>query len=328
MLTLNHLRRVVFGLACIAALGAARSLADDPAGFHWKNDDKAGTADLFVGNQPVVRYVYAYDTSSPERIHDTYKVFHHVYGPGTNTIITKGPGGKYTHHRGLYVGWNKTSYDGGSSDFWHCTKGAHLKHAKFVEQAGDATHGRMTAEIHWNESEGKVVIVETRSVVVRKEPTTGGWQIDWSSKLESRRGEITLDGDRQHSGFQVRADQAVAEKETARFLRPANFPQQPAAIQVGDTGNPPPHIDLGWFAMTYELGDKRFNIEYFDNPNLPKPSLFSERPYGRFGTFFKTKISPSKPLELKYRVIVSAGTTPSVDTIQARYQQFQTELKK
>ncbi len=329
MSTLYDLRRVVWALACIFALHAAQSPAADQSVFQWKTDEKAGTADLYLGDQPVLRYMFAYDTSSPERVHDTYKVFHHVYGPGTQSIITKGPGGKYTHHRGLYVGWNKTSYEGGMSDFWHCTKGAHLRHVKFLEKSGDVNTGRMAAEIHWNEAEGKPVIVETRTVVVRKEPATGGWQIDWASQLESRRGEISLEGDRQHSGFQYRADQAVAERESeTRFIRPASFPQQPAAIQVGDSGNPPPHSDLGWFAMTYELGDKRFNVEYFDNPSLPKPSLFSERPYGRFGTFFKTKLSPGKALELKYRVIVSAGETPSVDAIQARYQQFLSELKK
>ena len=88
------------------------------------------------------------------------------------------------------------------------------------------------------------------------------------------------------------------------------------------------HIDLNWFAMTFELDSKRFTAEYFDNPNLPKPSLFSERPYGRFGTFFKTKIAGDKPLELKYRVVVSAGDAPAVDAIQKRYDQFLSELKK
>lgn len=329
MLTVSRLRGLVLALSAMASLSLCGSTqANDGASFEWKKDDAAATADLYLGTQPVLRYVFAYDPSSPAKLHDTYKVFHHVYGPGTNQIITKGPGGKFTHHRGLYVGWNKTSFEGGRADFWHCTGGAHLRHIKFVEMTGDANQGRMTAEIHWNDNTGKPVIVENRSVTVRREAASKGWQIDWSTKLESRRGEISLEGDRQHAGFQFRADQPVADKESARFIRPAAFPQQPAAIQVGDGGNPPAHSDLGWFAMTYEIEGKRFNIEYFDNPSLPKPSLFSERPYGRFGTFFKTTLTPEKPLEMKYRVIVSAGDAPTVESIQTRYQQFLSDLKK
>jgi hypothetical protein len=184
----------------------------------------------------------------------------------------------------------------------------------------------MTAEIHWNDPDGKPVIRELRTVDVRREPVNGGWQIDWSTKLDSQVGEVTLAGDRQHAGFQFRADQPVAETNGATYLRPANFPQQAAAIQVGDKGNPPPHIDLGWFAVSYELGGKRYNVEYFDNPNLPKPALFSERPYGRFGTYFKTKLSGSEPLEMRYRLIVSEGESPSVESIQARYDSFVGEL--
>lgn len=315
----------MFGLLMVCiSIGSA---ADD-ASFVWKNDEAAGRADLFLGEQPVVRYVYPYDASTKERAFETYKPFHHVYGPGTQTEITQGTNGKqFPHHRGVYVGWNKTGFEGQSLDFWHCTKGAHQKHVKFVELKGDKTLGRMVAEIHWNDGNGKPVIIETRTLTARREPATNGWQLDWSSKLASQRGEITLDGDRQHAGFQFRAAPEVGAKNSARYMRPANFEQKPDAIQVGDAGMPPPHIDLTWFAMNYQVGEQRFTVEYFDNPNLPKPALFSERPYGRFGTFFKAKIAADKPLELKYRLVISTGEAPTVAAIQKRYDQFVSDLK-
>jgi hypothetical protein len=311
--------------ACLALPTATR--AEETSGFHWKVDEQAGTADLLRGDQPVLRYMYAYDTSSPERTEETFKVYHHVFAPDSQTIITKGPGGLYTHHRGLYVGWNKTEFDGKSLDFWHGRQGVHQRHERFVEKEGDEESGHMTSEIHWNDAEGEAVIVETRTLVVTPEPKTQGWQIDWSSTLESRRGEIKLDGDRQHAGFQYRAAQDVAEAQGARFLRPADFSQDTKAIEVGDQGDPPAHINLGWFAMTYELDGQRYTVEYFDNPDLPKPSLFSERPYGRFGTFFKTTLREGEPLEMKYRVVVSAGEAPSVEAIQQRYEEFVASLK-
>lgn len=313
-------------LTTILIASAECASANNKAEFHWKNDETAGTADLFLGDKPVIRYMYAFDTSNETRAHETYKVYHHVYGPGSKTIITKGPHGKYTHHRGLYVGWNKTGFEGKSLDFWHCKNGAHLRHVKFTAMSADADHGSMTAEIHWNDADGKPVIVEWRTVSVREETSTDGWQIDWSTKLESRRGDITLNGDRQHAGFQFRANQSVAESNGGTYLRPAAFPQQAAAIQVGDKGNPPAHINLGWFALSYELGKQRYTVEYFDNPGLPEPALFSERPYGRFGTFFKTTLKADEPLAMKYRVIVSVGK-PAVDDVQSRYDAFLNSLK-
>ena len=332
---MRHLRRVpmlALGLAAILTLTSTARAADaKERGFHWEKNEEQKTADLKYGDQPVLRYMHAYDPSSKARLDETYKVYHHVFGPGTGTLITKGAGGLFPHHRGLYVGWNKTQAGGQSYDFWHCTKGAHQKHVAFKEMTGDAESGTMTAEIHWNDADGKPVIVESRTVTVSKVPASGapgyGWQIDWSTKLESRRGEIELTGDRQHAGFQYRAAQSVAESKGARYVRPEAFPQQPEAVQVGDSGDPPAHINLGWFAMTSEIDGKRYTVEYFEDPSLPKPSLYSERPYGRFGAFFKAKLTEEKPLEMQYRLVVTTGETPERDAIQKRYDEFVSELK-
>lgn len=314
--------------SCFALLfflaGATVAAAE---GFSWVTDESNGTSDLILDGKPVIRYMFAYDTSTKDRAHETYKVYHHVFGPKSGRQITKGAGGKYTHHRGVFVGWNKTSFgDGKQYDFWHCKNGAHLRHIRFVEQKADADHGTMTSEIHWNDPEGNPVIRELRTIRVAKQPGLTGWKIDWSSSLESKVGTITLAGDRQHAGFQFRADQPVADANGATFIRPADFPQEPKAIQVGDKGNPPAHINLKWFAESYELDGKRYTVEYFDNPKLPKPALFSERPYGRFGTYFRTTLEEAAPLELKYRLIVSEGDSPSVKAIQARYDSFVDEL--
>jgi hypothetical protein len=305
--------------------------AGEADGFHWVDDPDAGTADLRFGDEPVLRYMYAFDTSTKERRFDTGKVFHHVFGPGTGKLITKGSGGLYPHHRGLFVGWNKTLVDGKRYDFWHCKEGViHQRHSSFVQIVGGAKQGTMTAEIAWNDSAGKPVITETRTVTASRlpgdDPNSTGWQIDWQTTLQSNRGKITLDGDRQHAGFQFRAAQAVAESKGARYLRPQGFPDDPAAYQVNDRKDPDQHLNLGWLAMTYELDGQHYTIEYFEDPSLPQPSRYSERPYGRFGAFFKTQLSPEKPLAMKYRVIVTSGPTPSRETIQKRYKTFVKEL--
>lgn len=305
--------------------------AGNAAEFAWINDAERGTADLTFGEHFAVRYQFAFDTSTPERLHETYKVYHHVFGPGAKTLITKGPGGHYTHHRGLYVGWNKTQFEGGQADFWHCTNGAHQRHVEFLEQKADADQGTMTSVIHWNDAQGNPVIVETRTVSVRTIATDVapkfGWQIDWSSRLESRRGEITLDGDRQHAGFQFRAANEVADKNSARFIRPAGFPEQEEAYEVSDATDPNKHINLGWFAMSYEVDGKPYCVGYFEDPSMPKPSRFSERPYGRFGAFFATKVKPDVPLTLHYRIVATTESRPAREVWQRRYDAFLNDLK-
>ena len=299
------------------------------AAFQWKANAEKHYMDLYFGTQPVLRYMHAYDASTPESFHETYKVFHHVFGPGSQQIITKGPGGKYTHHRGLYVGWSKTKVGNQMYDFWHCKDGAHLKHVKVIRQAADEKAASMTVEIHWNNKKDETMIREERTVVVSllKEKPEEGWQIDWSTKLESQQGEIELNGDRQHAGFQFRAAQPVADANGATYIRPEGFPQDAKAFQVGDKGNPPAHINLGWFAMSYELDKKRYTIEYLEAPKLPKPSLYSERPYGRFGAFFKTKLTKDKPLNMHYRINVTTGEPPTQQEIQKRYNAWVAEFK-
>ena len=80
--------------------------------------------------------------------------------------------------------------------------------------------------------------------------------------------------------------------------------------------------------MTYELGGRRYTFEYLEAPNNPKPSHYSERPYGRFGAYFKTQLTEEKPLHLRYRVILTAGETPAQNVIQERYDRFLQDLPK
>ena len=189
--------------------------------------------------------------------------------------------------------------------------------------------GSMTSEISWNDANDEPFLGEIRSVrVANIGPSNGApvWQIDWTSTLTSRRGEIKLRGDRQHAGFQFRAAQEVAEKKSATYIRPKGFPQEPQPFEVDDRKNPDRHVNLGWFAMSYEVKGTRYTVAYFEDPALPKPSMFSERPYGRFGAYFKATVTPDKPLTMRYRLIVTSGMAPPRDAIQAQYDRFVTDL--
>ncbi len=322
---------VVFAVALAPGAAGRAVAAGSGSGFEWVDRAGEGTADLLYDGKPVLRYMYAFDRSTPQRTTETFKVFHHVFGPGTEDLITNGPGGLYPHHRGLFVGWRRTRFEGGEIDSWHCTKGAHQRHVRFVEKGGDAHSGFMSAEIAWNDGKNQPVIDEVRSVRVTNVGKPGGlpaWQIDWSTRLESRRGKIELEGDRQHAGFQFRAAQSVAESKSATFIRPKGFPQQPQAFEVDDKKDPDKFTNLGWEAMSYSINGKPYTVTYFEDTSLPKPSRYSERPYGRFGAYFKTTLTPDKPLTMHYRLIVTAGDPPARDAIQAEYDRFAAEVSR
>lgn len=311
-----------------AKIGAGEKSA---TGFQWVDRPEQGTADLQYDGKPVLRYMYAFDRSTPERTTATFKVYHHVFGPETGDLITNGPEGLYPHHRGMFVGWRETRFDGGQIDSWHCTKGAHQRHVKFLEQKGDRTSGSMTSEITWNDGKNKPVIDEIRTVRVTPLKATNGslaWQIDWTSKLTSQRGKVDLSGDRQHAGFQFRAAAPIAKTNSATYIRPKGFPQDPKAFEVNDKKDPNAHINLGWLAMSYEIEGTPYTVTYFEDPSLPKPSRFSERPYGRFGAYFQTTLEPDKPLTMRYRLIVTSGKPPAQEAIQAQYDQFVAELAR
>jgi hypothetical protein len=315
----------------VAPSSSPARAAGPATGFQWVDRPDQGTADLLYDGKPALRYMYAFDRSVAKRAVETFKVYHHVFGPGTEDLITNGAGGLYPHHRGLFVGWRQTRFDGGEIDSWHCTKGAHQRHVRFIEKTADAHSGSMTSEIAWNDGSRKPVINETRTVRVTNVGKPGGppaWQIDWSTRLESRRGKIELTGDRQHAGFQFRAAQSVADTKSATFIRPKGFSQDSKAFEVDDRKDPDKYVNLGWLAMSYEINGKPFTVTYFEDPSLPKPSKFSERPYGRFGAFFRTTLLPDHPLTMRYRLIVTSGSPPDADTIQSEYEQFVAELAR
>jgi Methane oxygenase PmoA len=325
-------------LLLVLAVGLApREAARAASGFQWVDRPEQGTADLLYNGQPALRYMYAFDPSSPQRIEDTFRVFHQVFGPGTGEAITKGAGGYEPHHRGLFVGWRDTIVEGKTLNTWSRARGkeAYQRHVRFLEQKADADSGSMTSEITWNDGSDKPFLDEIRAVrVANVGPTVGHsvappiWQIDWTSTLSSRRGEIMLRGDRQHAGFQFRAAQEVAEKKSATYIRPAGFPQEPKPFEVDDRKNPDRHVNLGWFAMSYEAKRTRYTVAYFQDPALPKPSMFSERPYGRFGAYFPANVTPDKPLTLRYRLLVFTGKPPARDALQTRYDRFVAELAR
>jgi hypothetical protein len=260
---------------------------------------------LRFSRRQVLRFVhYALDDSTPKRREKTYKVFHHVWDPAGKRLLTKGPGGLYTHHRGLFYGFNRITYDGGTADIWHCTGETHQAFRRVVSRSAGPVLGRHRVEIDWNGKGGKTFAREERELTAYNVP--GGTLLEFASVLRTTGGPVRLDGDPQHAGFHFRADNEVAAKTAKRtvFVRPGG------TGKPGEEWNWPGHrrqVNLPWLAMSFVLGGKRYTVAYLDRPGNPKEARFSERTYGRFGSYFAYELRRGKPLRVNYRIWIQEG---------------------
>jgi hypothetical protein len=321
---------IAFISASIAV--SAGSVAQAKDGFEWK-DTPGDHLDLLYNGQPALRYMYkALDESSPEARAATFKPYHHVWSPDGKTLLTNGAGAKlYPHHHGVFYGFNKCTYgDGKEADVWHCTFGCYQQNEKLLEQHADADGASHKAAIDWHGKDGKAFAHEQREMAVKrgKNGTVEGWQIDFRSHLEpADQGKVHLDGDPQHAGFHFRAVQEVADQKPPQtyYLRTTGKGVLGGTInwdpKSPDSENSKKAVNRPWNAMSIVVGGKRYTILYIDHPDNPKPARYSEREYGRFGSYFVADVTKDKPLDVKYRLWVQPGemTVKQCEDMQAAF---------
>lgn len=339
------------------------SQQNQPPGFSW-HDTAGESLELRFGkgdkdDRPVLRYMKrTYDGSTSESHELTKKVFHHVFDPGTGKqILTKGPGGLYSHHRGIFYGFSKLTYgEKGArktADTWHCNNGESQRHAEidadnaFLFPAHSAFRGfrpllagpvfaMQRAAITWHGTDGELFAREGRRITVYNIP--GGTLLEFESRLVDTDGPLSIDGDPQHAGFQFRAAQEVAEKtkDQTYYLRPdgRGKPGETRNWDHKNIGQPSNKQteNLPWNAMSFVVGGKRYTAVYLDHPDNPKPARYSERDYGRFGSYFEDE-DPGKreininrdlrirPFQIRYRLWIKEGEM-TVNEAQRLYHDF------
>jgi hypothetical protein len=313
----------------LLALNAATNVV--AAEFKWQAPD-GDHVDLDYDGKPVLSYAMpTLDESSEEKRNDTFKPYHHVFSPDGETLLTKGPGGLFPHHRGLFFGFSKITYgDGKQCDTWHCTGKTFQSHEEVIEQEADKDGASQIVAIDWHGQDGEVFAHEKREVDVQRAEHGGvaGWLIDFSSNLETADGKpIHLDGDPQHAGFQFRATQKVPD-ETAKetyYVR-TDGKGKPGDYRNWDHDNPTAegnaeNENRPWNALSFVVDGQRYTVLYLDHPSNPKPSRYSERDYGRFGSYFVADVTKDEPLDVKYRIWVQPGEM-TVEECAALSQQF------
>lgn len=265
--------------------------------------------DVRLGDRVLVRYMHAFDTSTPERREETNKPYLHVFDPEGRAPITNGPGGLYPHHRGIFIGWTRIGLGGKKYNFWGMGDSAQI-HQKYLQTEADANRASFTSLVSWESRTGETILVEERTQTVFPAPSPACLAIDFTTRLAAPNGEVTLDGDPEHGGVQYRPADAMDRKQTL-YVFPVENPQ------------PTSDLDYPWVGETYLLGEARYSVVVMNHPSNPKGTRFSAyRDYGRVGAFIRGPIKPGEPLTLKYRFLIAAGQMPPASVIQASYNQF------
>ncbi len=280
---------------------------------------------LLIDGLPSIEYVYpVYD---PDQRDETLKPFHHVYSPDGSRLITKGPGGNYPHHRGIYYGYNDIRFNGHEINTWG-VRGNSLEHGRFGTEWTGPVFGGHEVIIDWKDPDGIVFAEELRKVKVFRRPVRGGgiFLIDVEATLTSLEGMVELDGDFHHGGLQFRAPQYVYEnQEQTRYLRADKWSEHPSDQELNDTEW---HVDAPWNALQIFVEGVPVTIGYLTHPKNPRGGQMSERLYGRFGEYIPgLAIDKGESLTLRYRFLVRNGHEVDREEINREYAVYTDSCK-
>ena len=268
-----------------------------------------GAVEVLVAGKVVAAYLTANDVSTPARANETYKPYLRIVDPVDGQAITKGPGGTYTHHRGIFFGWIRVGLEGQKLDLWSMGSGRQV-HTGFKSQAVDHGLARLVSTIDWNDKKGRLILSEERTMELSPLATPGLLRVDFLTTVKAEAGDLALEADPEHGGVHYRAPQEVDTTKTNYF-----FP----------VAKPVPHKDLDypWVGMTYALRDQTFGVVEIDHPANPRGTRWSAyRDYARFGAYPHANLKKGDTLTLKYRFLISRGALVSTEFIQSEQATF------
>ena len=265
-------------------------------------------ADITNNGRLVARYMTAFDDSTPERFHETYKPYLHIFDADGKKPITKGAGGRFTHHRGIFIGWSRVQAGGASFDLWHM-KGVYQKHEGFAKSESTGDGATLVSSVTWVDKEGKPLIREERSMKFLDADKPALVRVDFETKLTAVRS-LKLNGDPEHAGVQYRpANEIVASETIYRFPK--------------ENADPKKDKDYPWVGEAYTVEGKRYGVVHMNHPTNPRGTVYSAyRDYGRFGAFFKKELEAGESLTLKYGFLIRAGGLPETEEIRSTWSEF------
>jgi hypothetical protein len=242
------------------------------------------------------------------------KPFLHIFGGGGELVTNPGidkegnAAGLFSHHRGIFIGWNKISSELGKYDMWHRGGPGNGRYdiVKF-ENTTTEDYASIVAHIKWratkkDASGSDVMITERRTFNVSR-PGGKYTQVDASFELKAER-DIGLAGDLQHAGVHFRAHTSVAtrNKETSYLWEPANAEGKGKGRVIDDNHQ--------WARLLFPVGKRWYTAQEMNAPANGVKEL-SWRDYGRFGYFLPKKLKKGEPFNLKFRFAIEEVDAPA-----------------
>jgi len=304
----------------------------DSGGFTWK-DTPADHLDLLLESRRVMQYMYARDTSTPERAFETSKPFHNFFdADGRNLITNCDPDSLYPHHRGLFIGWSRIEFGGKEYDFWGMTRGNTAQvHQRFLRQAAGPVLAKSNALIHWDDSNDGTIISEQRQVTVFRQSAPAIALVEFKTRLKAVNGEVFLISNKgedahkapEHGGIHYRPhnDTAAGSRRSATYTEKVVEDNKVRYLFHEDGIDPLKDKDLPWVAMSHGLNNRHYTVLHINPPGNPGPTAYSAyRAYGRFGPYFEKKIQPGQTLTVRYYIWIAEGKMPARGELAAMYQ--------
>jgi len=286
-----------------AVVSLFASLASAADGFDIRVADQDHVA-VSHDDHVVAKFMTANDRSTPERHHDTYKPYLHVFSADGETRLTKGPGFKFTHHRGIFLGFSKIAFEGKRYDRWH------MKGGDQVVTKVSPTDAGFVAHIDWQGDTTEPFLTEQREFQFSAPAKPFYLAIEMNSEIKPVRGEAELNGDPEHAGAQFRPSEKV-DTTTTTYIFP------------GENTNAHKDKDLPWAAEIFTVEGKTFTVLILNHPENPKDTAFSAyRDYGRFGAFPKGKATVDAPFQLRYQWLIAEGDVRDVAAFQQAWNVF------
>ncbi len=295
----HHLTSTFALLAAFAASAVAQKNDAQPAIV--RQASSKGTAapgrDLtFQDGSPATTFFHKEHDEAHH--HDTCKVFHHVRALD-GTLLTKGNGGMFQHHKGLFIGWNRTAWNKRRFDFWHMPKQELQVFVGFLPHTAlGMPKGAQVCKVDWITPEGEVVVAERRGLHLMAQHEDF-YVLHLRNELRAPNGKVRLAGDPQHAGQQFRAPQTFAPKDAVKvsYVRPAGAEARGNDVWTG----------CDWIAEIQPHGEQRYTILRVEGRDNRGETTWSTRDYGRFGATRTVDVTEERPLRLDQYYVIAAG---------------------
>jgi len=258
------------------------------------------SVELLEDGKPV--YVYNYGMTLKPGVNEDRRragYLHPVWTP-RGTVVTDDFPADHPHHRGIFWAWPHVKTSGGDFDLWGI-RGIHQKFVRWMEKTVSPGQARLAVENVW-EAGGRRLVKETALVVAHR-AAANRRVLDFTLAFEPLGEPVLLLGEssskKGYGGFCVRfAERHNTWIHTDRGKEEAD-------------SNMVPHP---WAELSADYDGRRATVRVEISPQNPGyPNGWCLRHYGFLGVNFPGTtayaLRRGKPLELRYRVIVSDSTT-------------------